>query len=610
LDGLQPCYYADSNRTVVIKNANQWRLGMEMRQGHATWYSPSVYQNSDMYQAVFVHWDHNGYRLPTSAEWEAAYRAGDEATPMDYPWPGGVAAGTNYGWLAANSGDRTQPVGLLLTNTYGLYDLAGNVCEWTWDWQNYNYYQAHNPKGTETPDFFGKVVRGACFGGVAVRADNRDTNHQRESETRPIIGLRVVRCDTDVHPDTNIFIAPIVLNINTAEYRRLDGATHRGSLWRQGVFPVTTAAAPFSLKWSFTTGSNVFSSPVVWQGVVYVGSDDGKVYALDATTGTQRWAFAANANLPVRSSATIADGFVYMGNQAGSAAGQYGYLYKLDATVGTQCWQYRYGTSRVDVDTSPAVNFGVVFARHGGTFNGVAVSNGQEVWRYRFHTLNKGPLGPAMDGGILYAPGADNLHFAANVRDEQELWYKVGNHCGACIVPVDETRHLYVFGYAASCRNRQTGNTIWSKSFGSGLDVTPYCTPAVGPVQLGANTSNLVFACIQTNLIAMDVNNGNKLWQWTHTAEFRSSPSLVGNMLFLGCDDGYIYALNAATGAIIWQYKTGGMVCSSPWIDAQGVLYVGSDDGRVYALNTGVPEPAVGGMLAVLATSLYAMLGR
>jgi formylglycine-generating enzyme required for sulfatase activity/outer membrane protein assembly factor BamB len=611
LDGLAPCYYADSNRTVVITAANQWRLGMEMRQSFPTWYSSKLYSDSEMYQAVFVHWDHDGYRLPTDAEWEAAYRDGQEQTPMNYPWPGGQAAAvTNYSWVAANAGDCTQPVGLKTTNSYGLCDLAGNVSEWTWDWPGFNYYIPHNPQGSSTPDFFGKAVRGANFGGPACVADERDRNQQRESETRAIIGLRVVRCAAGVHPASNVFVAPIVLNIDTADYQRLDGATHRYSLWRQGVFPVTTAAAPFSLKWTFATGSNVFSSPVVWQGVVYVGSDDGKVYALDATAGTQRWAFTANANLPVRSSATIADGFVYMGNQAGGAAGQFGYLYKLDASVGTQCWQYRYGTSRVDVDTSPAVNFGVVFARHGGTFNGVSVSNGQEVWRYRFRTLNKGPLGPSMDGGILYGPGSDNLHFAANVRDEQELWYKVGNHCAACIVLVDATRQIYAFAYSVSCRNRQTGSSIWTKNFGSGLDVTPYCTPAVGPVRLGANTSNLVFACSQTNLIAMDVNNGNKLWQWVHTAEFRSSPSLVDNVLFLGCDDGYVYALNAATGAIIWQYKTGGMVRSSPWIDAQGVLYVGSDDGTVYALNTGVPEPAAWSAVLATATGLWRVIAH
>jgi hypothetical protein len=72
---------------------------------------------------------------------------------------------------------------------------------------------------------------------------------------------------------------------------------------------------------------------------------------------------------------------LYIGNQAGSAAGQYGYLYKLDANVGTQCWRYRCGTSRLDVEHVPAVNDGVVFARHGGTFVGVAASNGQAALR-------------------------------------------------------------------------------------------------------------------------------------------------------------------------------------------------------------------------------------
>ena len=45
------------------------------------------------------------------------------------------------------------------------------------------------------------------------------------------------------------------------------------------------------LTWSFTTGSAVFSSPAVVNGVVYVGSDDGNIYALNATTGSKLWSF-------------------------------------------------------------------------------------------------------------------------------------------------------------------------------------------------------------------------------------------------------------------------------------------------------------------------------
>ena len=63
-----------------------------------------------------------------------------------------------------------------------------------------------------------------------------------------------------------------------------------------------------------------------------------------------------------------------------------------------------------------------------------------------------------------------------------------------------------------------------------------------------------------------------------------SSPAVANGVVYVGSDDGNVYALNAATGARLWSYTTGAYVESSPAV-ANGVVYVGSDDGNVYALN-------------------------
>jgi len=113
-------------------------------------------------EASFVLWSANGYRLPTEAEWEKAARGG--LVTNHYPWPSTSAAFTNdIDGSKANykgSGDlfetasptdaETTPVGYFnggmagpdMTNGYGLYDMAGNVSEWCWDWYGTNYYAA------------------------------------------------------------------------------------------------------------------------------------------------------------------------------------------------------------------------------------------------------------------------------------------------------------------------------------------------------------------------------------------------------------------------------------------------------------------------------------
>jgi len=69
---------------------------------------------------------------------------------------------------------------------------------------------------------------------------------------------------------------------------------------------------------------------------------------------------------------------------------------------------------------------------------------------------------------------------------------------------------------------------------------------------------------------------------------FESSPAVVSGVVYFGTDapDNSLYALDAATGALVWKYTTGSNVFSSPAV-ANGVVYVGSDDFNLYALDAG-----------------------
>lgn len=64
----------------------------------------------------------------------------------------------------------------------------------------------------------------------------------------------------------------------------------------------------------------------------------------------------------------------------------------------------------------------------------------------------------------------------------------------------------------------------------------------------------------------------------------RSSPAVVGGLVYVGSFDGNVYCLNAATGSLVWSYKTVNGAWSSPAV-VDGVVYVGSDYAKIYAFG-------------------------
>jgi outer membrane protein assembly factor BamB/LysM repeat protein len=333
----------------------------------------------------------------------------------------------------------------------------------------------------------------------------------------------------------------------------------------------STSTAPNANQtlWSYATGGGVSSSPTIANGMVFVGSGDGKVYALNAYTGAFVWSYATEG--AVESSPAVANGMVFVGSDNGA-------IYALNSSTGVLVWSRSSGW---EVESSPAVANGMVFVDCVSdpiTGNGVVYAlnafTGALIWNSTTTILWLTKSSPAVAGGRVFIGAGNGRVYALNASTGKQLWnYTTGGAVESSPAVVGGVVYIGSGDNRTYALNAATGVLIWRFRTGGAVESSP--AVAGGLVFVGSDDGRVY---------ALGASTGVSMWDFPTHGAVESSPAVAGGLVFVGSDDGRVYALDASTGAFVWSYATGGAVESSPAV-VGGLVYAGSRNGIVYAFG-------------------------
>jgi outer membrane protein assembly factor BamB len=335
------------------------------------------------------------------------------------------------------------------------------------------------------------------------------------------------------------------------------------------------------LLWKFVVdrgdlGNAVDSSPAVVNGILYEGSQNGYVYALDSFTGVCYWRFnTGSSNLP---SPVVVDGVVYIATMNSVCA--------VDAYTGEQIWETTEGWDFFV--STPAVSDGILYVgsmvEH--RLYAFRTSDGQLLWKYT--TNDYVNSSPAVYGNTVYVGGRDGYLYALNATTGTLRW-KFNGGDDMTSAPVVHNGVVYTSCYEGNvfALDAASGSLIWNHT--TATLHSGYSSPTF--------SNGVIYLSAGGGVFGLNATNGAELWRFTAGQyPIGASPTVVGGVVYVGGNDGNLYALDATSGSEMWHYNTASPIVSAATID-HGVLYVGLRVGAIIALGspdftTPQPTPA------------------
>lgn len=305
-----------------------------------------------------------------------------------------------------------------------------------------------------------------------------------------------------------------------------------------------------SLIWKFASKSAIYGSPVMDGGIIYFGSCDANLYALDASTGDKKWFYKTGG--AIKSAPCIykesvifnsTDGFIYAVNKK---SGNLSWRFKTGGEKTYDLWDYYL--------SSPVVYEDIVYAGSGDScIYAVKAGTGELAWKYK--TMDVVHASPVIGNKKVMIGSFDGYFYALNYKTGKLAWKF--NTIGDAYFPKGEVQKaaaLYknsvIFGsrdYNIYALDINTGTGLWNmKERGSWVIATPLVFN--DDIYFGTSDSHR-FYC-------MDANTGDVKWTLPLSMRVYGTAAVHGNKVFFGCFNGKVYGAGQQSGTVEFMFQT------------------------------------------------------
>ncbi|MGB9897029.1 PQQ-binding-like beta-propeller repeat protein [Thermanaerothrix sp.] len=325
------------------------------------------------------------------------------------------------------------------------------------------------------------------------------------------------------------------------------------------TLPVTMKEEKIKPLWVFKCEDEVRGSPFYDNGVIYIGSYDNNLYALDATKGEFHWKFPTEGAIVGRP--IVYQDMVLIGSKDSN-------LYCISAKTGKLLWNHKTDGA---IHSSPRVGEGhVFFGSDDGYLYAINLTSGRRAWRLDAGEAIRST--PFLTNEFIYFGTEAGDFLCVDYRGQIKWRFRAKRAITSS--PTVTQGMVYFTSLDASfyALDSKSGWMIWRFRMGKGSVSSP------------CRVDNFVFAGSADGFIyCLDANTSKEIWRFQTDHQVSGSPVIYKDSLYCGSADGNLYCLDYKTGKLRWKFATDGPITGTP-MAFNNVIYFGSADHMVYAL--------------------------